>query len=237
MAMFRPITNPAEWKKPWTAEKLEKSGTAATAEKVPLPDGAQTARPSYDRRVAELRTERLVLRQWRDGDLEPFAALNADPETMRYFPAPIPRESSDAFAVHIRRHIDEEGWGLWAVEVAGGARFIGFVGLARPSFEAHFTPAVEVGWRLAREHWGHGYATEAGKAALRYGFEELDLDEIVSFTSPLNEPSWRVMERLGMTRDPADDFEHPRVAVGHPLRRHLLYRLPRDAWAVSGADG
>jgi len=178
-----------------------------------------------------------VLRQWRDGDLEPFAALNGDPETMRYFPAPMTRDASDAFAEHIRRHLEEEGWGLWAVEVAGGASFIGFVGLARPSFEAHFTPAVEVGWRLAREHWGHGYATEAGKAALEYGFAELDLDEIVSFTSPLNDPSWRVMERLGMTRDPADDFEHPRVAVGHPLRRHLLYRLSRAAWAVSGADG
>jgi RimJ/RimL family protein N-acetyltransferase len=156
---------------------------------------------------------------------------------MRYFPAPMTREASDSFAERIRRHLEEEGWGLWAVEVAGGASFIGFVGLARPSFEAHFTPAVEVGWRLAREHWGHGYATEAGKAALGYGFAELGLDEIVSFTSPLNEPSWRVMERLGMTRDPADDFEHPRVAVGHPLRLHLLYRLSRAAWAVSRAAG
>jgi RimJ/RimL family protein N-acetyltransferase len=183
--------------------------------------------------VADLRTQRLLLRQWRDEDLEPFAELNADPETMRYFPAPPSREESDALAEHARRHIAEEGWGLWAVEVAGAADFIGFVGLARPSFEEHFTPAVEVGWRLARRHWRRGYATEAGRAALAYGFEELRLNEIVSFTSGLNEPSWRVMERLGMSQDPAGDFDHPRVPVGHPLRPHVLYRLSRTDWAVS----
>ena len=183
--------------------------------------------------MAELRTERLLLRQWRDEDLVPFAELNADPETMRYFPAPPSREESDALGERARRQIEDEGWGLWAVEVAGGASFIGFVGLARPSFEEHFTPAVEVGWRLAREHWGCGYATEAGRAALAYGFEELGLAEIVSFTSRLNRPSWRVMERLGMSHDPADDFDHPRVAVGHPLRPHVLYRLSRDAFPVS----
>jgi RimJ/RimL family protein N-acetyltransferase len=183
--------------------------------------------------VAELRTERLLLRQWRDEDLEPFAALNGDAETMRFFPAPPSRAESDALAERARRQIEEEGWGLWAVEVAGGASFIGFVGLARPSFEAHFTPAVEVGWRLSRGHWGRGYATEAARAAVAYGFEELALDEIVSFTSQLNEPSRRVMERLGMSRDPADDFEHPGVPAGHPLRPHVLYRLDRPAWAVS----
>ena len=183
----------------------------------------------YDRPVAELRTERLLLRQWRDEDLDLFAELNADPETMRYFPAPPSREESDLLAERAWRQIEDEGWGLWAVEVAGGASFIGFVGLARPSFEEHFTPAVEVGWRLGREHWGCGYATEAGRAALAYGFEELELAEIVSFTSRLNRPSWRVMERLGMSHDPADDFEHPRVPVGHPLRPHVLYRLSNDA--------
>ncbi len=187
--------------------------------------------------MAELRTERLVLRQWRDEDLGPFAELNADAETMRYFPAPPSREESDALAERARRQIEAEGWGLWAVEVAGSASFIGFVGLARPSFEEHFTPAVEVGWRLAREHWGRGYATEAGRAAVSHGFEELGLDEIVSFTSRLNEPSWRVMERLGMSRDPSEDFEHPRVPLGHPLRLHVLYRLSRAAWAVSRAAG
>lgn len=187
--------------------------------------------------MPELRTERLLLRQWREEDLEPFAALNADHETMRHFVAPLSRAESDAFAEHIRRQLEEQGWGLWAVEVADGPSFIGFVGLARPSFEEHFTPAVEVGWRLAREHWGCGYATEAGRAAVAHGFEELGLDEIVSFTSPRNEPSWRVMERLGMSHDPADDFEHPRVPVGHPLRPHVLYRLSRAAWTVSRAAG
>jgi RimJ/RimL family protein N-acetyltransferase len=184
-------------------------------------------------RVAELRTERLLLRQWRGEDLEPFAELNADPKTMRFFPSPPSRAASNALAEGARRHIEAEGWGLWVVEVVDGAGFIGYVGLAVPSFEAHFTPAVEVGWRLAREHWGRGYATEAGRAALAYGFGEIGLDEIVSFTSRLNEPSWRVMERLGMSHDPADDFEHPGFPVGHPLRPHVLYRLDRPAWTVS----
>ena len=183
--------------------------------------------------MTDLRTERLLLRQWRDEDLAPFAALNGDPETMRYFTAPPTREESDALAERARGQIEDEGWGLWAVEVGGGAPFVGFVGLSRPGFEEHFTPAVEVGWRLAREHWGRGYATEAGRAALAFGFEELGLEEIVSFTSILNEPSWRVMERLGMSHNPADDFEHPRVPVGHPLRPHVLYRLTRADWTAS----
>jgi RimJ/RimL family protein N-acetyltransferase len=174
--------------------------------------------------VTDLWTERLVLRQWRDDDLEPFAALNADPEVMRYFPAPLTREQSDALVERARGQISERGWGWWAIEVAGGEPFIGFVGLSEPRFEAHFTPAVEVGWRLARRAWGYGYATEAGQAALAFGFEELALDEIVSFTAVVNERSWRVMERLGMTRDEADDFDHPFVEPG-PLRRHVLYRL------------
>lgn len=209
------------------AKSLQISGVAAGKPR----DGPLGG--SYHPRVAELRTERLLLRQWRDTDLEPFAALNADPETMRYFPSRASRAESDALAERSRRQIDEEGWGLWAVEVEDGPRFVGFVGLARPSFEEHFTPAVEVGWRLAREHWGRGYATEAARAALGYGFDELGLDEIVSFTSPLNEPSWKVMERLGMSHDPADDFEHPRVEIGHRLRPHVLYRLSRADWAVS----
>ncbi len=176
--------------------------------------------------MADLRTERLLLRQWRDADLEPFAALNADPDVMRYFPAPMTREQSDAFAERIRAQIAGRGWGLWAVEVAGGAPFIGFVGLGKPSWEAHFTPAVEIGWRLAREHWGRGYATEAAQAAAGFAFETVGLDEIVSFTSTINVPSRRVMERIGMTHDPAEDFDHPLVAEG-PLRRHVLYRLRR----------
>ena len=144
---------------------------------------------------------------------------------MRYFPAALERRQSDAFVERESIAIASRGWGLWAVEVVDEAPFIGFVGLAEPSFRAHFTPAVEVGWRLARQHWGKGYATEAADEALRFGFEELGLDEIVSFTAVANRRSRRVMERLGMTHDPADDFEHPRLPEGHPLRPHVLYRL------------
>jgi RimJ/RimL family protein N-acetyltransferase len=175
--------------------------------------------------VTGLRTERLVLRQWRGEDLEPFAALNADPEVMRHFPARLTREESDQLARGQRALIAERGWGLWAVEVPGGEPFVGFVGLAVPRFEAHFTPTVEVGWRLARSAWGRGYATEAGRTAVAFGFAEIGLDEIVSFTSVDNVRSRRVMERLGMTHDPADDFDHPRLPPGHPLQRHVLYRL------------
>jgi RimJ/RimL family protein N-acetyltransferase len=172
-----------------------------------------------------LRTERLVLRQWREEDLQPFAELNADPEVMRYFLAPLTREQSDEAAQRATRLIDEQGWGWWAVEAVGRAPFIGFVGLSVPRFQAHFTPAVEVGWRLAREYWGHGYATEAARTAVTFGFDELGLAEIVSFTAIANEPSRRVMERLGMTHAEADDFDHPSLPDGHPLQRHVLYRL------------
>jgi RimJ/RimL family protein N-acetyltransferase len=175
-------------------------------------------------RMPELRTSRLLLRQWRQDDLDVFAALNADQETMRFFPAPLTRRQSDAFAERAERGIAELGWGLWAVEVVESSRFAGFVGLAAPRFEAHFTPAVEVGWRLARDQWGKGYATEGGRAAVAFGFDELGLEEIVSFTSVVNERSRRVMERLGMTHDPRDDFDHPSVSRG-PLRRHVLFRL------------
>jgi RimJ/RimL family protein N-acetyltransferase len=180
--------------------------------------------------VTELVTDRLRLRQWRDADRAPFAALNADPEVMRYFPAPLTRAQSDEFAGAVRTTIDREGWGLWAVEVSQGPPFIGFVGLNRPRFEAHFTPAVEIGWRLARQSWGNGYATEAAAAALSFGFEQLDLQEVVSFTAPINEPSIRVMRRIGRRHDPADDFDHPNVSDG-PLRRHVLYRLSKEDWA------
>jgi ribosomal-protein-alanine N-acetyltransferase len=179
--------------------------------------------------VTEVRTPRLLLRHWREDDLEPFAAFNADPEVMRHFPAPLTREQSDAFASRARAHIDVLGWGLWAVELHG-APFIGFVGLSEARFEAHFTPAVEIGWRLAREHWGNGYATEGGRAALAFGFDELGLPEIVSFTTVANDRSRKVMERLGLIRDPAGDFGHPRLAPDDPLRPHVLYRLSRATW-------
>jgi RimJ/RimL family protein N-acetyltransferase len=176
----------------------------------------------------ELRTERLLLRAWRDEDLEPFAALNADPEIMRYFPAVVERAGSDAQAARIRAGFATHGFGLWAVEVPGQAAFIGFVGLAVPRFEAYFTPCVEIGWRLARAHQGRGYAMEGARAALDFGFTRLELAEIVSFTVPANLASRRVMEKLGMQH--TDDFDHPLMPAGHPLQRHVLYRLPRSAW-------
>jgi RimJ/RimL family protein N-acetyltransferase len=172
----------------------------------------------------ELRTERLILRRWRDSDREPFVRMNADLEVMRYFVRPLTREESDAFVDRAERQFDELGYGLWAVEVQEGAPFIGYTGLWRHDY-ASLKSAVEVGWRLDRPFWGYGYATEAARAALADGFERVGLREIVSFTSPLNVRSVAVMERLGMTREPNDDFDHPRVPEGHPLRRHVLYRM------------
>lgn len=172
--------------------------------------------------MTELRTERLLLRQWRDADREPFAELNADPETMRYFPTTLTREESDATVDWASALIEERGWGLWAVEVVDVVPFVGFVGLNVPRF---WPEVVEIGWRLRREHWGNGYATEAAREALRYGFEQLGLEEIVSFTTVANTPSRRVMERIGMTHDPSRDFDHPGIPDGHPLRRHVLYAI------------
>ena len=183
----------------------------------------------YDRAMLELTTPRLLLRHWRPEDLEPFAALNADPEVMRYFPAALTTAESDQFAARVQANLAHQGWGLWAVEIVGHAPFIGFVGLNRTHFDAPFTPAVEVGWRLARPYWGHGYATEAAAASLTFGFDQLCLEEIVSFTASVNDASRRVMQRLGMLNHPADDFDHPDVPDG-PLRRHVLYRLPRRTW-------
>jgi RimJ/RimL family protein N-acetyltransferase len=174
-----------------------------------------------------LRTERLVMRGWLPADRAAFAEMNADPRVMEHFAGTMPPAQSDAHADRIGEHFAEHGFGLWAVEVPGEAGFIGFVGLAVPRFEAHFTPAVEVGWRLAAEWWGRGYATEAAREALRFGFEEAGLAEIVSFTVPANERSRAVMRRIGMTHDPADDFDHPAFPPGHRLCRHVLYRVRR----------
>lgn len=176
----------------------------------------------------ELRTDRLVLRRWRESDLAPFAALNADTEVMRHFPAPLSGPESDALAARADAHIIEHGFGLWALEIAGTGEFIGFTGLVWQTFPAHFTPAVEVGWRLARFAWGNGYASEAARAAVDFVFATTSLDHIVSMTARSNTRSRQVMERLGMTHDPADDFLHPRVPEGSPLRDHVLYRLPRS---------
>jgi ribosomal-protein-alanine N-acetyltransferase len=182
----------------------------------------------------DLTTSRLILRPWRDADLSAFARLNDDPAVMEFMPRRLSRDESDATAARIRTAIDKRGWGFWAVEVKGpghtAAPFIGFVGLSVPSFEAHFTPCVEIGWRLAKEHWGRGYASEAAAASLRFAFESLRLQQIVAFTVPLNKRSMRVMERIGMSRDLAGDFEHPKLPPGHPFRPHVLYRVNRTEW-------
>jgi RimJ/RimL family protein N-acetyltransferase len=177
-----------------------------------------------------LRTPRLLLRNWTDADVEPLLALSTDPEVMRHFPRPSTRAEVEGLVARHRDHLANGRPGLYAVERLADRELVGLVGLAVPTFEAPFTPCVEVGWRLARPFWGHGYATEAAREALRHGFETLGLPEIVSYTSVSNVASQRVMERLGMHRDPAEDFEHPRVEVGHPVRRHVLYRLQRVEW-------
>jgi ribosomal-protein-alanine N-acetyltransferase len=179
---------------------------------------------------SSLPTERLVLRRWRDSDREPFAAMNADPEVMRHFPESLTAEQSDAFIDRIEDGFERRGFGLWAVEIARTGRFIGFTGLSVPRFEAHFTPAVEIGWRLDRSSWGHGYATEAARRALAFAFDEVRLAEVVSFTVHANLRSQAVMKRVGMTHDPADDFDHPLIETGHPLRGHVLWRLTADRW-------
>lgn len=175
-----------------------------------------------------IETDRLRLRRWTESDRGAFAAMNADSVVMECFPKTLSTDESHAMVERIARHFDEHGFGLWAVEVKDVAPFIGFIGLARPRFEAHFTPCVEIGWRLAASHWGRGYATEGALAALAFGFRHLQLDEIVSLTAVQNHRSRRVMERIGMTHSPADDFDHPSLPQEHPLSRHVLYRIARS---------
>jgi RimJ/RimL family protein N-acetyltransferase len=183
---------------------------------------------------ASLSTARLLLRQWRASDRAPFATLNADRRVMQYFPSPLAHADSDAFADRCERALNDRGWGLWAVEIPGRAPFIGFIGLATAGPGLPCSGLVEVGWRLAAPHWGQGYASEGARAALRHGFDVLDLPEIVSFTATLNRRSQAVMERMGMHRDPIE-FDHPRVPEGSPLRRHVLYWLSRDEWRLAQA--
>ena len=175
----------------------------------------------------ELRTPRLRLRQWCAADRAPFAALNADPRVTEYFVSTLSSEESDGLAARIQNHFERHGFGLWAVEITGETEFAGFIGLCHCPFEAHFTPAVEIGWRLAAPYWNRGYATEGALAAMSCGFQELQLDQIVSLTAAGNIRSRRVMEKIGMTRDPEGDFDHPSLPVGHSLRRHVLYRTQR----------
>jgi RimJ/RimL family protein N-acetyltransferase len=174
-------------------------------------------------------TPRLVLREWREEDLEPFSRMNADPRVMEFMLKSLDRSESEGMLDRIRTHFKDHGFGPWVVEEIETARFLGYVGLLVPRFEAAFTPCVEIGWRLAFENWGQGFATEAAKAALAYGFEILNLEAVVAFTTRGNLRSRAVMERLGMTYDPADDFEHPLVPVGHPMRPHVLYRIKRPS--------
>ena len=197
---------------------------------------------SDDDRVAgpELRTERLLLRRWQEADAEPFAELNGDPEVMRHMVSTLSRTQSDQMIATIERGFVENGFGLWAVEVTAEdepvppGSFVGFVGLSPVPFDARFTPAVEVGWRLARPAWSRGYATEAAEAAVDFAFGEAGLDELVSFTIPDNAPSQAVMQRLGM--EPDGTFEHPRLVEGHPKRTHLLFRLTRPDWEARRRD-
>ena len=173
---------------------------------------------------------RLRLRPWEAADAAPFAAMNADPAVMRHFAAPLTRAESDAFLARIRAHDAEHGFSFRAVELrkGGGGEPIGLCGLQHVPFEARFTPAVEIGWRLLPAHWGRGLAEEAARLALAAGFGPLRLEEIVAFAVPANERSWRLMQRLGMRGD--GEFAHPRLPEGHPLRPHLLYRLTRAEW-------
>lgn len=175
-----------------------------------------------------LKTQRLLLRHWQKSDLDPFAKMNADVQVMKYFPATLSQQQSDALVEKIENHHQINKFGLWAVEELATGVFIGFIGLNVPTFEAHFTPTVEIGWRLAQAFWGKGYATEGAKRVVSYGFEVIGLREIVSFTARLNLRSIAVMKRLGMTYNEADDFDHPSLPLDHPLQKHVLYRLKRN---------
>jgi len=184
--------------------------------------------------IIELETSRLRLRQWRESDRAPFAAMNADPGVMEFFLSPQSREASDASIAMWQSQLADQGWSNWAVELAGSGQFIGFTGLSVPRRILPFSPCVEIGWRLARAHWGKGYATEGARAALRAGFERFGLEEIVSFTSIGNLRSRAVMERIGM-KNANRDFEHPGIPQGHVLRPHCLYRLSRGQWRDNAA--
>jgi RimJ/RimL family protein N-acetyltransferase len=181
-------------------------------------------------RVPLLATDRLVLRGWTDADKAPFATMNADPRVMELFPSVLSADESDALIARTMEAFREVGFGLWAVERRTDRALLGFVGLAAPAWVAAFTPCVEIGWRLAFDAWGRGYATEAARAVLEFAFERLRLNEVVSLTTVANDRSRAVMERLGMSHDPADDFDHPRIPTGHPQRRHVLYRLSANRW-------
>jgi RimJ/RimL family protein N-acetyltransferase len=177
--------------------------------------------------VPQLHTDRLILRRWKLEDRAPFARMNRDPLVMEHFPSHLTEEQSNQLVDRVEAHFAQHLFGLWAAELRDQPGFIGYVGLAIPRFEAAFTPCVEIGWRLASAHWGRGLASEGAQAVVRHAFKELRFPVLVSFTVPANVRSRRVMEKLGMTHDPSDDFDHPQLPEGHPMRRHVLYRLTR----------
>jgi RimJ/RimL family protein N-acetyltransferase len=180
-----------------------------------------------------LRGPRVLLREWRDDDLPAFNAMNADAQVMRHFPALLSADESATALSRIRKFMVEHGWGLWCADISGECA--GFIGLSKPNFEAHFMPCVEIGWRLRQQFWGQGYASEGARLALAYGFDQLGLEEIVSFTAAVNTPSIAVMQRIGMQRDADGDFDHPRVPEGNALRPHVLYRMQRGEWSTHSA--
>jgi RimJ/RimL family protein N-acetyltransferase len=206
-----------------------------------LLEGTGQARPVHSKLVrgaeggqtgmAEIETERLLLRGWGEADREPFARMNADPRVMEYYPALLTRAESDRMIDKIQARFAERGYSLWAAELRATGGFIGYVGLSVPAFHAHFTPCVEIGWRLDAAHWGVGLATEGARAVVHHGFAVIGLDEILSFTTVGNRRSRRVMEKLGMTHDPREDFDHPNLPPGHPLGPHVLYRLDQSRYA------
>jgi RimJ/RimL family protein N-acetyltransferase len=186
--------------------------------------------------VATIETARLLLRPWRDSDVEPWGQMNADPRVAEFFPRIYTREVSESTAQRLRADLDNRGYGWWVVEVRGGSAFAGVVALQEVPFLAHFTPAREIGWRFTPECWGRGYATEAALAALGFAFNRLGWNEVVAMTAVPNLRSQRVMARLGMTRDSGGDFDHPRIEEGHPLRRHVLYRIGAPGAASGGPN-
>lgn len=183
-----------------------------------------------------VRTERLILRSWEEDDLEFFARLNADSRVREYFPGILSRQESDASVKLMSNHIEKCGWGFWAASLIKTGEFIGMIGLENVHFKTHFTPAVEIGWRLAFAYWGKGYATEGAGAALEYGFKSLNLNEVVSFTAMQNMRSRHVMEKIGMHYNPKDNFDHPKLPEGHPLKRHVLYRIQQSKWCTNHQD-
>lgn len=177
-----------------------------------------------------LETERLLLRHWKKSDLPLFAALNADPRVMEHFPKALSKQESDELAGKFEEELQEKKYGLWALEIKASSRFIGFAGLHAPDFSAHFTPCIEIGWRLAYDAWGQGYAIEAASKVLEYAFSVLGLEEVVSFTAAVNFRSIKLMRKLGMFHDKEDDFFHPKLPKGHPLGPHVLYRMRKEQY-------